>query len=216
MNRVTKLFADSKPRTWVFYGDSITHGVVHTFGARDYTEHFAERVRAELGRPQDVVINTAISGDNSRGLLNTFDWRVGRFAPDVVFIMIGMNDCSENNPIDLAEFERNVVELCVKIDKLDAIPVLQTTCPIIPGGDPGREPHFSKYMDAIRKVADDGGWPLIDHTAEWDSKPDKLFYKMSNAIHPNAMGHVAFAHTIFKKLDIWDEKSSTCRFFVVE
>ena len=216
MNRVKKLFSDPKPRTWVFYGDSITHGALHTFGGRDYVEHFSERVRSELGRVQDVVINTAISGDNTRGLLHSFDWRVGRFDPDVVFIMVGMNDCGEGNPIDLAEFERNLLELCVRIDKLDAAPVLQTTCPIIPGAAPDRYPHFPKYMDVIRKVADEGGWPLIDHTAEWDSKSDKLFYKMSNAFHPNAMGHIAFAHTLFKELGIWDETHHTCRLFVAE
>lgn len=35
------------PVTWVFLGDSITQGVVHTHGHRGYVEHFAERVRGE-------------------------------------------------------------------------------------------------------------------------------------------------------------------------
>jgi lysophospholipase L1-like esterase len=214
MKRIKALLDDPKPRTWIFYGDSITHGAAHTFGGRDYTEHFSERIRTEMGRSQDVVVKTAISGDNTRGLLKTFDWRVARFAPDVVFIMIGMNDCSESNEIELGEFESNLAELSTKIDGLGAVPVLQTTCPIIPGTAPERYPHFPKYMDAVRKVASDGGWPIIDHTAEWNADSDKLFYRMSNAFHPNAMGHVAFAHTVFKALDIWDPASSTCQLFV--
>ncbi|NOY75841.1 MAG: SGNH/GDSL hydrolase family protein [Kiritimatiellaeota bacterium] len=213
MKRVKSLFEDKKPRTWVFYGDSITHGAVHTFGGRDYAEHFSERVRTEMGRSQDIVIKSAISGDNTRGLLNTFDWRVSRFEPDAVFIMIGMNDCAEANPIDLPEFENNMVELCAKIDGLDAIPVLQTTCPILPGMSPDRTPYFNDYMNVIRKVAADAGWPLIDHTFEWERDSDKLYYKMSNAFHPNAAGHIAFAHTLFKALDIWDPASFTCQLF---
>ena len=68
--------AQDRPLKWLFYGDSITHGAVHTFGWRDYTQLFAERIRAELGRNMDVVINTAISGHNTEHLIDSFDWRL--------------------------------------------------------------------------------------------------------------------------------------------
>ena len=46
LNRIRALLADkSHPLTWVFTGDSITHGAKHTHGSRTYVEHFAERVR---------------------------------------------------------------------------------------------------------------------------------------------------------------------------
>ena len=48
MQAIQKLIRSAEPVKWLFYGDSITHGAVHTFGARDYTEHFTERVRFEL------------------------------------------------------------------------------------------------------------------------------------------------------------------------
>src|SRR6266571_3512165 len=84
----------SAPITWVFTGDSITHGASHTHGERSYPEHFAERVRWEMGRRRDVVVNTGISGDTADGILKDFEHRVARFKPDVVSIMIGMNDCA--------------------------------------------------------------------------------------------------------------------------
>ena len=90
MERIKASLKSERPLKWLFYGDSITHGAFHTFGARDYTQLFAEKVRYELKRFTDVVINTAISGNNSRQLLNGFDWRVGQFRPDAVFLMIGM------------------------------------------------------------------------------------------------------------------------------
>lgn len=214
MERVTSVLKRQKPATWIFYGDSITHGAVHTFGFRDYPELFAERVRFELGRVQDAVITTAISGDNTRGLLNRFDWRVGRFNPDVVFLMIGMNDCSELGPIGLDEFTGNLNQLAERILALDAVPVMQTTCPILPGQAPDRSPHLPVYMEAIRQVAAEKKLPLIDHYAVWEQNQDKFFYWMSNAIHPNEMGHRAFSRTIFQALDIWDEGSLCCRLFI--
>ena len=76
MDRVRAFINSPKPVKWLFYGDSITHGAYHTFGWRDYTQLFAERVRGEMGRNMDVVINTAISGNTTRQLLEGFSWRV--------------------------------------------------------------------------------------------------------------------------------------------
>ena len=214
MERVKKLFASNDPVKWIFYGDSITHGALHTFGQRDYVELFSERVRFELARTMDIIITTAISGDNTRGLLNSFDWRVAQFKPDVVFLMIGMNDCNADNDIGIDEFESNLSELATKIDDLNAVPVLQTTCPILPGQAPERFPLFDSYMDAIRKVASDRALPFIDHAKFWRENPDSHFYWMNNAFHPNADGHRAFAQYIYRCLEIYDENSHSCRFHI--
>ena len=93
MEKVKELLTSEKPLKWLFSGGSITHGAFHTFGERDYTEHFAERVRFELGRKLDVVIKAAISGTDTNSPLKHFDTLLGQFKPDVVFLMFGMNDC---------------------------------------------------------------------------------------------------------------------------
>ena len=36
------MLAGKEPLTWIFTGDSITHGALHTWGWRSYVEHFAE------------------------------------------------------------------------------------------------------------------------------------------------------------------------------
>jgi lysophospholipase L1-like esterase len=198
----------------VFYGDSITHGALHTFGQRDYAEIFAERLRYELGRTMDVVLTTAISGDNTRGLLSGFDWRVGQFRPQVVLVMIGMNDCSKGNDISLDEFGDNLLQLVHRITALDALPVLQTTCPILPGQAPERAPYIGGYMKAVRRVAGDLQLPLVDHTAYWQQHADQHFYWMSDAFHPNEYGHRAFARLLCRELGILDEDSPSGRLFV--
>ena len=214
MKRIKEFFGQETPRKWLFYGDSITHGALHTYGHRDYVELFAERVRFEMGRVSDLVITSAISGDNTRGLLSGFEWRVAQFKPDAVFVMIGMNDCSEGNDISLAEFRENLDRLTGMIGDLCSIPVLQTTCPILPNLAPDRSPYFDGFMDAIREVAVDRDVPLIDHTRFWLEHSDSHFYWMSNEFHPNHHGHLAFAKLIYEELGIWDPASASCRFFL--
>ena len=214
MERLRQLAKRPDPVKWLFIGDSITHGALHTFGWRDYVELFAERVRFELGRGMDVVVNTAISGDSTRGLLATFDWRVKQFRPDAVFIMIGMNDCSTSRAIGLTEFEENLTRLADGVLALGAVPALETSCPIRAGGDPSREPSFGACMEAVRRVAAARSLPLIDHERYWRERAVRTTYWMSDAIHPNEYGHRAFAECLFREMGIHDPASQTCRLHV--
>lgn len=214
MDRIKALINDKdKPVRWVFYGDSITHGVEHTFGMRDYTELFEERVRGELRRNYDMVINAAISGNKTSDLLASFDLRIVQNNPDVVFLMIGMNDCSERSGVSLQYFEENLNTLAEKISALDAELVMQTTCPILPGTAPDRYDNLGLYMDIIRKVAGERDLPLIDHHKFWEKNGDKLYYWMSNEYHPNGFGHLAFAYHIFKEMDIYNPAHPGCNLF---
>jgi lysophospholipase L1-like esterase len=219
MQRVKQLLQSPKPVKWLFHGDSITHGALHTFGFRDYSELFSERIRYEMNRKGDIVIKSAFSGNTTLDLLGDFDWRVGSLQPNVVFLMIGMNDCSAGRKIPREEFRGNLETLCRKIMDLNgAVTVLQTTCPIIPGRSADREPNFDSYMDAVREVAAAQRLPLIDHTRYWRNvfaeKGAGLHqYWMSDAFHPNNFGHQVFAEFVFKELGIFDPDSFCCRLF---
>ena len=72
MEKITEHIKNKRyqPWTWVFYGDSITHGAVHTFSDRSFVELFHERLRGECGKKSDVVINSGSSGYSSFELLN--------------------------------------------------------------------------------------------------------------------------------------------------
>jgi lysophospholipase L1-like esterase len=221
MKRIRKLLHSKKPVKWLFYGDSITHGALHTFGWRDYSELFSERVRCELGRVNDIVIKTALSGNTTRDLLASFDWRVKQFHPQVVFIMIGMNDCvtgATGASVPLPEFRTNLLTLVQSIRQIsECLPVLQTSNPVLPAAAPEREPHLDAYMETIRNVANGEGLPLIDHATYWkketDGQPHRFYSWMNDALHPNAMGHRVFAELIFKEAGIFDQQSCSCSFF---
>ena len=66
MERIKEILKSDNGITWLFYGDSITQGVKHCGGSKNYSEIFSERVRYELGRKKDIVINSGISGNQPK------------------------------------------------------------------------------------------------------------------------------------------------------
>lgn len=208
-----QLLKSPQSATWVFTGDSITHGALHTLGWRSYPEHFAERVRWELGRVRDVVINTGISGDRTGGILKDWDWRAGRFQPDTVSLMFGMNDCGAG-PAGREEFRRNLHTLVDRALAAQALPLLHTPNTVYTAKSPGRE-DLPAYAQIIREVAAERGVALVDHYAEWrQAKPDQeslLPWLQDESIHPGVYGHRMFARSLFRVLGIFDEKSPTCQ-----
>lgn len=70
-----------------------------------------------------------MSGNTTQNLLEDFDWRLAQFRPQVVFLMIGMNDCSTTRIISSEKFRSNFQQLCSKTADLNGcLTVLQTTC----------------------------------------------------------------------------------------
>ena len=211
--KIRSLIANqSVPIIWVFTGDSITHGASHTHGERSYPEHFAERVRWELGRRRDIVINTGISGDTAQDILKDFDHRVARFKPEIVSLMIGMNDCSRG-PQTRDQFESSLGELIHRIRSAGAVPILHTTNPI----DNTRESHrndLPAYNEIIAKVAKAERVVLVDHWTHWRQErleTASMREWLNDPIHPNARGHREFARLLFRTLDVYDDKSATCQ-----
>lgn len=210
---IKQLLAGKKALTWVFTGDSITHGALHTLGWRSYPEHFAERVRWELRRMRDVVINTGISGDRTGGMLGDLDWRALRFRPDVVSVMLGMNDCTAA-AAGREPFRKNLAAIVEKVRAAGAIPLLHTPNPIFVKNAASRA-DLPAYADLVRDLAVTSKLALVDHWEHWNKvKPkqeDLLAWLEDRSIHPNVFGHREFAKLTFRELGIFDPNSPTCK-----
>lgn len=214
MQRIKAMLADlDRPIKWLFYGDSITHGALHTFGWRDYTQLFAERIRYEMSRSGDIVINTAVSGNTTRELIDEFDWRAGQFEATVALLMIGMNDCCPKNNVSLERFTDNLHTLADRFAATGTLLVAQTTSLILPGSASDREPYLGEYMQAVRDFANQRGLPLVDHASHWQDDLARLYYWQSDPFHPNEMGHRALAFKLFEEFGIMDDESPICRLF---
>jgi acyl-CoA thioesterase-1 len=195
--------------TWVFVGDSITHGSTHTHGRRSFVEHFAERTRGELGRVGDVVINTGISGDHTEDVLAGFADRVARFHPDVVVVLLGTNDSVEGSS-GRAGFADRLAEIVRRVRDLGAVPVLQTPPPVDTAAASERA-DLPAYADLVRRVAREHDVMLVDHFAHWlaagnGTAPARW---LDDPIHPNGRGHLEMAGRIFDRLGILDPHSPT-------
>src|SRR5690606_28956650 len=163
------LLDSGTPLNWVLTGDSITHGMVHTQGGRNYVEHMHALIRGDLDRVQDAVINTAIGGWRLDQLLADFDRRVATWRPHVVTLMIGTNDCvsAAGAPlIEPAQFAASVTDFVARVRELDAIPVLQTPPTIDPRNAPERA-RIVEFAQAIRDVAAAQGALLVDQYARF-------------------------------------------------
>lgn len=201
---------------WVFAGDSITHGALHVHGSRDYVQLFEERLRWELKQEANLVLRTATSGWRVKSLAEDLEWRVLQFAPQVVSLHFGMNDCSEGEA-GLDDFRKRYADVIGKIRAAcNAAIIVHTPNGIITALDTKRGPNLAAYAGAARDVANQCGCVLVDHFKAWEeyAQLSNPFYLMNDAIHPNEYGHRYKAHLLFKTLGIWEDVSAMCRLFV--
>jgi acyl-CoA thioesterase I len=209
---IKALLGGKEPVTWVITGDSITHGALHTLGWRSYPEHFAERVRWELKRMRDIVINTGISGDTIPGVSKDLDWRVLQFKPHVVSLMFGMNDCTAGAD-GRDKFREGLAALVERIRSAGAIPLLNTPNTVYIANSARRE-DLPAYAQIVREYAETNKLALVDHWKHWEAaKPnqeDLLPWIEDKSIHPGVYGHREFAKEIFRVLGIFDPASPTC------
>ncbi len=217
MIRIAERMKSDMPVKWLFAGDSITHGALHTWGARDYVEHFAERVRYEMGRKRDMVIKTGISGWSTQQVRDDIEWNILQFQSDVVSIMIGMNDSTTGRE-GVGKFRDNYCFILDRVlEKKGTYVILHTTNPIWDQAK-DRRGELPLYVEEIRRIAAERQLPLVDHwdywNRAWTESGGRRNYWMNDALHPGAYGHIAFVHLLFKELGIFDPASNVCRFFV--
>ncbi len=214
--RLRSLLSAADPITWVHTGDSITHGLVHTQGARNYVDHLHELVRGDLGRSRDAMINTAISGWRTAQLLADFDQRVARWRPHIVTLMIGTNDCSASGKVPLIsaeEYAASLDDFIARVRRLGAIPLLLTPPPVdeLHAPERARVPEFAEAMRATAKAH---RVILVDVFARFQDRGrgriDGIPWQLlADPFHPNATGHALIALEVATVLGLARKDSGT-------
>ncbi|HNV23053.1 MAG TPA: SGNH/GDSL hydrolase family protein [Candidatus Hydrogenedentes bacterium] len=214
--RIHALLEGNQAVKWVFSGDSITHGALHTYGWRDYPQLFEERVRYEMGKERNLVIRTATSGWTIDRLAEDLDWRVLQFAPQVASFHFGMNDCTRG-PDALPRFRELYPDIIRRVrEACGAAILIHTPNPVLPNAETQRGPHLESYVAAVREVAVETSAILVDQYAAFTEYAQKsnLHYLMNDALHPNEYGHRFKANLLFQTLGIHDPESTVCRLFI--
>lgn len=202
------------PQTWLFVGDSITHGALWTSGYDSISQSFEKYLKEDLGRKDDLVVNTAISGATSVDHLNDPDLLVRNYTPDVMVVMLGMNDCDLLDIDD--DFEENLKTIAgwAREKNPDCVIVFRTPNTIT---DPDLGDYALKCLPRLcertRKAADEIGAILVDHQQTWDDalalQPfiNTAGYWNGNRSHPNGRGQNVMFKDLINGLGLKDTTS---------
>ncbi|MFG3226065.1 SGNH/GDSL hydrolase family protein [Kitasatospora sp. NPDC048194] len=189
-----------EPMTWVMAGDSITQAVHHTHGARGWVEHVQERLCWQLGRLTDVVVNSGVSGWTATDMLGAYEFRIGRFTPDVLSLSLGTNDALAGSD-GLERFRGAMREIIAR--SAGAQIVLHTPL-VVSHGERAARAGLPAYCQAVRDLAEETGALLVDHEADWLAHfPDReALAWLDDPAHPNAAGHLHLANHTLRTLGL--------------
>ncbi len=195
-----RLLGRKKPVMWLFLGDSITHGAMHTKGGRDYVDHLEELIRWERRAPQrirDCVVNAGVSGDTLTRFFDERSWRLLPEKADVVLVNFGVNDVRSR--ICREGFEKQLRRLVKQIRGDGGIVVLQ-----VPTMVRGMKQRDWDFRASVRGVAEEMDCLLVDHPLFWKEvgQGNVLAVWMNDALHPNKLGHRAMAQAVARALGI--------------
>ncbi|XCB30123.1 GDSL-type esterase/lipase family protein [Arcanobacterium hippocoleae] len=196
----------SHPLRWVFVGDSITQGVMHTKGLRHYTEYINQLLHDPangLNRLSDRVVNSGNSSATT-AILDNQTYKNALIIekdPDIAFITYGMNDAS-GNKVPVNKFTDNLKAAVQTVRGAGAIPVVQTTNYTM-----NRDASLDPYYEAVRTVAKETGTILIDFAKRWkeileDGNLNKSDLLGDANIHPSEKGHLEWAQYIANVLNL--------------
>lgn len=203
---IQSLLTREEPATYLFMGDSITHGVL-TDGYDNVPMLFKKYLN-ELDRTEDVVLNTGVTNATIATTLDQIDERLEKFTPDVVLVMLGTNDCATNGentanqgsssrgPITVEQYKERYKQLVRKIheNNEESSVVLRVPCAMSDSIFPGQNrSNYEEYFKAIPAVAQemkaeipDLNIAVVDHLAYWRDYRDNV---RNDNITANAAGN---------------------------
>lgn len=178
----------------VCIGDSITGVYYHTGGRQAYPEMLEVALKRAYPKAKLQVINAGISGNTLPQGLARLERDVLSHKPQLVTIMYGMNDLTR---FSLADFKKNLAQMCNRCREAGAEVLLCTQNSIIAGRSPKT---LAEFTQAVHEVGQELKLPVADcHKAyeaarARDAREWSLL--MSDEIHPNMDGHKLFASVI--------------------
>ena len=176
MQSINQLLQSDMPLKWLFTGDSITQGSYYTFLSRDYVQIFEERLHRELNRIRDIVIKTGVSGWTTENILNDIQWNILQFHPDVVSIMLGMNDASILKIEKFVDNYRIILETV--LSQTEASVILHTPNPVTEGYDLTRSENLPEIVEQVKCLGKQYGLPVVNH---WEAFNKYSAKEMSRA-----------------------------------
>ena len=179
--------------TIVCFGDSITAGYAVR---RGFPSFLLESLRQRFPDSKIEMINSGISGDTSQDGLSRLDWAVLSYAPDLVTINFGINDCVLG--LSLEEYEMNLVEMVRRIRAgPDSEILLLSSQPL---ESPPYDQRVLDYYQTVERVAKEMNVGFVDVYGAWMKRVqagmplDSLI--LPGLDHPNEAGYRIIAEEL--------------------
>ncbi|WP_409344257.1 SGNH/GDSL hydrolase family protein [Paenibacillus sp. MBLB4367] len=189
----------------VLLGDSITEINYHLHGHLNYAGLLQKRLLEAYGR-NALFINAGVSGNTTRNLLARLTRDALQFKPDLVTLMIGVNDCGKGVPLE--EYAQNLETLIASIRQSGSEVLLLTQHPLHPGLPEIAEKYgeYPDFMEAARTVAKRLEVHLCDIYEGWQTAladhPNRFWSLMNDPLHPNERGHRLTAQLVLETLGL--------------
>lgn len=208
--------SNDDPLTWLFVGDSITHGIL--VSGYDSAPQLMEEYLDTIGRTKDIVVNAGVSSATTDSTLNAKDYRLKPFTADVAIIMLGTNDCSTNltgdQVISQEKYKENLGKIVTEIraNNPNAIIVLRTPT----GFWDNKHPDMSEYVAQMTAFAEEQGLILVDQmtatqhaidTYPW-CKIGAQFY--GDNLHPGVVGQLKIFQMLIREMGLWNDDNEIC------
>lgn len=208
--------SNDDPLTWLFVGDSITHGIL--VSGYDSAPQLMEEYLDTIGRTKDIVVNAGVSSATTASTLNAKAYRLEPFTADVAIIMLGTNDCSTNLAGDKAiskeTYKENLGKIVAEIraNNPDAIIVLRTPT----GFWDNKHPDMSEYVAQMTAFAEEQGLILVDQMTATQHAIDTYPWCKSGAqfygdyLHPGVVGQLKIFQMLIREMGLWNDDNEIC------
>ena len=188
----------------VCLGDSITAKEHDADGIPKLTP----RLRNNL--PNWTVINAGIGGENTRGALARLQTDVLERNPDLVTVLLGTADASENKGVPIEEYENNLTSIIKQITPpktlLISSPPIDIVClsarkKAFPKSNFVTEENLAKYVAVAAKVADSTNSHFLDLWTIMQSQANySIFLQLKDGVHFNQQGYEFFVPILLDKI----------------
>ncbi len=216
LNAVKEKMMAGNPATIVFLGDSITAQQPKDFrdGKGSFVVRFVEHLKAtypqstvvttERARTvvakdkQIVVVMSGVGGNNSTQALKRIETDVLAHKPDLVVVMLGVNDENrkdQGNSVPVESYKSNLEAITDKVQASGGQAILMTTSMKNLGWS-ACVGNLNEYADAAREVSAAKKTVLVDNFTAWEQLPKRGYHYMvflGNCLnHPVDLGHDLF------------------------
>lgn len=220
--KIRELASRDEKTTWLFMGDSITHGIL-TQGYDSTMQVFEHYIHEDLDRPQDMIINTGVSnGDFENYTANEAD-RYDRYKneTDVVILMLGTNDSAyTGNDWRYTNYKQNLTNLVKKVKANGQEMVLRVPPKISSDGNrTWHGPQLEEFRGYIYEIAEEYNCIVADHWSLFDEKMKsdetcttaRGTWYIQDTIHPDGRGQLAMAKQVIQEMGLWDKSSTVAQ-----